>query len=60
MFQVTLEMGGTLSGEHGIGLMKNNFMHWEHGEEGIRVMRLIKQSLDPDHILNPGKLFPET
>jgi len=59
IFAVTLELGGTLTGEHGVGTMKAPFMQWEHGEEGLAVMRAIKNAWDPDHLLNPGKLFPE-
>ncbi len=60
IFAVTLELGGTLTGEHGVGTMKAPFMAWEHGEEGLAVMRAIKSAWDPDHLLNPGKIFPET
>ena len=59
IFAVTLELGGTLTGEHGVGTMKAPFMRWEHKDEGLAVMRAIKDAWDPDHLLNPGKLFPE-
>ncbi|MDI3316928.1 MAG: FAD-linked oxidase C-terminal domain-containing protein [Bacillota bacterium] len=59
IFRVTLELGGTLSGEHGIGVLKAPFLGWEHGEAGLRAMRAIKAALDPHGILNPGKLFPD-
>ncbi len=59
IFAVTLELGGTLTGEHGVGTMKAPFMRWEHGEAGLAVMRAIKSAWDPDHLLNPGKIFPE-
>jgi len=52
-----LRMGGTCTGEHGIGQGKAGFMRREHGH-GIEVMRAIKQALDPDDILNPGKILP--
>ncbi|MQL51298.1 FAD-binding protein [Desulfofundulus thermobenzoicus] len=58
IFQAALELGGTLSGEHGIGFMKAPFMPREHGENGLWAMRSIKQALDPRGILNPGKIFP--
>jgi len=53
-----LEMGGTATGEHGVGLMKRSFMRQEHGA-ALDVMRAIKRTLDPYGIMNPGKIFPE-
>lgn len=53
-----IELGGTCSGEHGIGLGKIKYMVAEHGAEAIDTMRSIKQALDPNGILNPGKVLP--
>ncbi|MDY7082006.1 MAG: FAD-linked oxidase C-terminal domain-containing protein, partial [Halobacteria archaeon] len=52
-----IEMGGTSTGEHGIGLGKRNYMVLEHGEETVEAMKRIKQALDPNNILNPNKIF---
>ncbi|GGD58114.1 FAD-binding oxidoreductase [Caballeronia grimmiae] len=55
-----LKIGGTCTGEHGVGLHKMGFMIDEHGEDGIAVMRSIKQALDPKNLMNPGKIFSFT
>ena len=52
-----LALGGTCSGEHGVGLGKREFLEQEHGAEALAVMRGIKTSFDPKGILNPGKMF---
>jgi D-lactate dehydrogenase (cytochrome) len=53
-----LELGGTATGEHGVGIGKRGFMGREHGL-ALDVMHSIKQTLDPNGILNPGKIFPD-
>lgn len=58
IFDTALRFGGTLSGEHGIGIAKMRFLHNEIGESGLNLMRGIKDALDPMHLLNPGKLVP--
>jgi D-lactate dehydrogenase (cytochrome) len=52
-----LALGGTCSGEHGVGLGKREFLEEEHGAEAMAVMRSIKTTFDPKGILNPGKIF---
>jgi glycolate oxidase len=57
IFDAALELGGTLSGEHGIGTMKAPFMKRELGSVGLEMMKRIKDAWDPNQILNPGKIF---
>jgi len=59
IFEATLGLGGTLSGEHGIGITKAPYLAMELGDMGVEVMKRIKQSFDPNNILNPGKIFPD-
>lgn len=56
LFSLACELGGTLSGEHGIGLAKAPFMKLEHDPVGMDMMRSLKRMFDPDNILNPGKM----
>jgi D-lactate dehydrogenase (cytochrome) len=49
-------MGGTCTGEHGVGQKKMKYLEAEHGAPALAVMRLLKRSLDPQNILNPGKI----
>ncbi|MCR2821460.1 glycolate oxidase subunit GlcD [Lederbergia panacisoli] len=57
IFAKAIELGGTITGEHGVGMMKAPFLEWKLGTEGILIMRAIKQSFDPHNIMNPGKIF---
>ena len=59
LFQVVVDLGGTLSGEHGIGYVQKNYMDLVCSPEHLAVMKGIKDVLDPKGILNPGKIFPE-
>ncbi|MFC6726185.1 FAD-binding oxidoreductase, partial [Halobium palmae] len=54
-----IEAGGTATGEHGIGMGKREYLVLEHGEASVRAMRAIKDALDPNGTLNPGKIFPD-
>ena len=58
LFDVVIRLGGTLSGEHGIGLAKRDFMPRALDVNALELMRAIKSRFDPDGILNPGKLLP--
>jgi D-lactate dehydrogenase (cytochrome) len=57
MVQRALRLEGTCTGEHGIGLHKMGYLVDEAGVGAVNLMRQIKRSLDPNNILNPGKIF---
>jgi glycolate oxidase len=57
IFDFTVSLGGTITGEHGVGLAKKEFLRSALGEMNLTVMRRIKAAFDPDNILNPGKIF---
>lgn len=58
VFAATLELGGTMSGEHGVGLSKAPYIEMELNPAQISTMQAVKMALDPNNILNPGKIFP--
>lgn len=57
IFAVAIDLGGTITGEHGVGAMKAPYLEWKLKKEGIDAMRAIKQAFDPNNIMNPGKVF---
>jgi glycolate oxidase len=59
IFDASLSVGGTLSGEHGVGLLKRPHLTRALGPLSVEVQQTIKKALDPLNILNPGKMFPE-
>jgi glycolate oxidase len=57
LMEKVVDLGGVITGEHGIGLAKAPFMPLQHTQAELAAMRAVKQALDPKGILNPGKLF---
>src|SRR4029079_12725741 len=57
IFEEAIRLGGTITGEHGIGLAKKSFLPKFAGDAQMRVMRELRRALDPNGILNPGKMF---
>ena len=56
-FQLSVDLGGTISGEHGIGYVKSQYMHYAIDRPTLEIMKGIKKVFDPKSILNPGKMF---
>jgi glycolate oxidase len=59
IFELTVKLGGTISGEHGIGYSQKTYLPLALSETEIEIMKKIKSTLDPNNILNPGKIFTE-
>ena len=59
VFAASLAVGGTLSGEHGVGVMKRPYLEQALGPVSMDLHRRIKHALDPHNLLNPGKILPE-
>jgi glycolate oxidase len=59
IFQLCVQLGGTLSGEHGIGWVQKNYMDIAFNQTQLNLMKGIKKVFDPSGILNPGKIFPD-
>jgi glycolate oxidase len=57
IYRATADLGGTISGEHGIGHKRRDYMGLVMSEAGLDIMRRIKTALDPNNILNPGKII---
>ena len=57
LMRQVIHLGGTLSGEHGIGLMKAPYLHLEHSAQSIALQKNLRRVFDPKGILNPGKVF---
>jgi glycolate oxidase len=57
IFDYAVKLGGTITGEHGVGLAKKKFLPGAIGDASIGLMRQLKKTLDPQGLLNPGKIF---
>lgn len=57
IFEAAIELGGTITGEHGVGIVKAPYLEWKVGAAGVDVMKGIKAAFDPLNILNPNKMF---
>jgi glycolate oxidase len=57
IFEKAIALGGTITGEHGVGLAKKEFLEKFAGQTSLDLMRAMKRVLDPNHVLNPGKIF---
>jgi glycolate oxidase len=60
IFQLTVALKGTLSGEHGIGYVQKNYMNIAFSKANLELMESIKRVFDPNNVLNPGKIFPDS
>jgi len=60
MVRRAIGMGGTCTGEHGVGLGKQKYLELEYGPEAVALMRRLKSAMDPNNIMNPGKLLPDS
>ncbi|GIP32343.1 FAD-binding oxidoreductase [Paenibacillus sp. J2TS4] len=60
IFEAAIQMGGTITGEHGVGIVKAPYLEWKVGPVGMEIMKGIKRVFDPNNIMNPGKIFTET
>ncbi|GAA4723288.1 FAD-binding oxidoreductase [Brevibacillus fulvus] len=57
IFHTAIRLGGTITGEHGVGMAKMNYLDLKVGQDGMELMKRIKAAFDPNHIMNPGKIF---
>jgi FAD/FMN-containing dehydrogenase len=57
--RATLDLRGTLAGEHGVGLLKSRYLPWEQAPPLLRIQRELKRVFDPADLLNPGKILPD-
>lgn len=60
IFEAAIRLGGTITGEHGVGSVKAPYLEWKVGEAGIEMMKGVKAAFDPHGLLNPGKIFAKS
>ncbi|HYR20778.1 MAG TPA: FAD-linked oxidase C-terminal domain-containing protein, partial [Myxococcales bacterium] len=58
VIEMAIRLGGTITGEHGVGLAKRRFLRKEQGAAVVALQKRLKRAFDPDDLLNPGKIFP--
>ena len=58
LYKLSISLGGTITGEHGIGATRRSYLPLALDEAQIAIMRGIREVFDPNHVLNPGKVFP--
>ena len=58
VLQAAIDLGGTITGEHGVGLAKRKFLAKEQSPQLIELQRRVKKAFDPENLLNPGKILP--
>lgn len=57
IFQIAIDLGGSITGEHGVGLAKREFLGWQLSDNVMKLSRKVKRSFDRDELFNPGKIF---
>jgi glycolate oxidase len=57
IFRAAVKLGGTITGEHGVGIAKAGYLDLKVGAAGVELMKRIKEAFDPNGIMNPGKMF---
>jgi glycolate oxidase len=59
IMSLCVEVGGTITGEHGVGIDKRGYMRLVHNDTELAAMAAVKDCFDPDHLFNPGKVLPD-
>jgi FAD/FMN-containing dehydrogenase len=59
VFEIVQRFGGSIAAEHGVGLLKKDYLHYSRSKLEVQIMKHIKQAFDPAGIMNPGKVFDQ-